>query len=284
MADIIQCPQDLILLFDECGTPSFRLKAERQYFLGVSVRYAQAEENGILEACNDAAGLSNKSPKKNDQLGVSTALHLARVLSGQPVAIYARYVDLRNSDLRKVIEDYGEAGNRVRMAIRAKHEAGVRPRKTAQILHCHMLYHCLFEPVLDLIQVCEYPLFSVHPFIDAWSIPLCDKELYLNGRSESMQEQVNKLLEREKKQGFIAVKPVIPLENSSVPPLLKRKRLVDAVTSTISRSGIFAQETPSLSDPLPILISGLGEMMSCVDITSDLAADVRKLSKDILNE
>ena len=127
MPSIIQCPQDLILLFDECGTPSFRPGAERRYFLGVSVRYAQADENGILEACNDAAGLSNKAPKKNDQLGTSTALQLAQILSGEPVAIYVRRVDLQDSELRQIVENYERVGNSIRMGIRAKHEVGVRP-------------------------------------------------------------------------------------------------------------------------------------------------------------
>jgi hypothetical protein len=176
------------------------------------------------------------------------------------------------------------AGNLIRMGVRAKQEAGVRPRKTAQILHSHMLYHSLLEPVLDLSDVCTYPLFVVHPFIDAWPIPVCDRNMYLNHRSESMEELANKFLVREGRHGFITVKPVILLEKTSELLLLKRKRLIDAVTSTVSRSTVFGQRTDGRGDPLTVFMSGLGQRVTCKDITRIVAQDIRKMSKEVLGQ
>ncbi|HUJ09714.1 MAG TPA: hypothetical protein VL171_06785 [Verrucomicrobiae bacterium] len=282
MLAIIACPKNIILLFDECGTPSFSPNAERCHFLGVCVRYEQADEDAIFAACDKLAALSNKTPRKNNELGHSTSLKLARVLSAQPVAIYARYANLKSHRLRNVVEAYGRAGNVVRMGIRARREAGVRERKIPQTLHSHMLCECLLGSILELIDASEYPLFTVHPFIDDWPIPRCDEDLYLNGRSESMQREANKQLARENKHGFIGVKPVSLLQNTSPPLLLKRKRLVDSVTSTISRSSVFTEQIPGSVNPVTILSSGLGQKVSCVDITEQLARDILEMAPDVL--
>lgn len=170
--------RELMLLFDECGTPSFKPKVERQYFIGVSVLYLKADEQQIFKICEKPSGLTKQSAKKSFAISPNTALTLAGIFSSLPITVTIRYIDLSDGPLRLAIEDYQKFGDSVRLNVRARKEPGVRERKIPQILHSQVLDHCLLEPLLDLVEH-DFPLFTVRPFIDAWSIPALDRAIYL---------------------------------------------------------------------------------------------------------
>jgi len=99
MSQRIISAQELLLLFDESGTPSFGAKVKSRHFIGVSVLYADVDEKHIFDTCDGPMGLSTRGPKKNSAISQSAALKLAAILSTLPITICARYINLKDGTL-----------------------------------------------------------------------------------------------------------------------------------------------------------------------------------------
>lgn len=283
MSKSLVTPPELVLLFDECGTPSFGPKVKRQHFIGVSVLYFEADEQQLFEACQTPAGLTKQSAKKSSAISPETALTLAGIFSSLPIIVTIRYIDLSNDALRLAIEDYQKFGDFVRLEVRARKEPGVRERKIPQILHSHVLDYCLLEPLMDLVDL-DFPLFTVWPFIDAWSIPAHDRAIYLKLRGESLQKRLNELILDLSKPGHVSVSHVATLDAQATHPAKTRKRFIDAITSVVSRSLRFSPSDIGLKDPVAVLEAGLGKRVTCRDVTSEVATRCTELRTQLESE
>lgn len=211
---------NMIVLFDESGTPTINNDSRTDWFLGVSVRYEEADEEMIFEKSRDIFYLSKSSPVKNDGINNLRAIKMALLLIDLPLHICVSKIDLSNSIFREHITSYESFGNIARSTYR-----GIRNRPIAQIIHTHILDHCLFNTIESHVNVKnEESIFKI--FIDNWSIPKNDIDTSLKYRASSLQRQISSL-----KNKTIAIHPINLLIKDS-----KRKRFIDSIASIVSRA------------------------------------------------
>ncbi|MCH7519535.1 MAG: hypothetical protein IH964_10995, partial [Candidatus Dadabacteria bacterium] len=74
---IIPNQSEIIVLFDEFGTPSFKDINTNNYFMGVSALYELDKEEDILNALDQSMGLSKSKPLKNDKIGKQRAITIS---------------------------------------------------------------------------------------------------------------------------------------------------------------------------------------------------------------
>ena len=103
--------KQIVILFDEQGTPTFRPDRETNSFIGVTATYELSDEEDIYKSCNELFGLSNTEPLKNRHITKTRAEDISNLLIRLPIRITISSVDLSNSDLQKVVTLYEEFGN-----------------------------------------------------------------------------------------------------------------------------------------------------------------------------
>jgi len=108
--------------------------------------------------------------------------------------------------------------------------------------------------------------------------------VYLANRARSLEKQVNKLLFNLNRPGYISISDVATLDRSSGGLSNKRKRFVDSITSAISRSSTFRQDSTGANDPITILVSGLGERVSCKEVTAEITSLCQDLTAQFQDE
>ena len=229
----------IIVLFDEFGTPTFRADRPINSFLGVSVTYKSDDEHHIFQQCDTEFGLSNVRPLKNDRISESRAEKISKLISALPVHITISSLDLSNEDLKRVVGLYEELGGEIRRLHR-----GVGQRVAAHILHDQILDDTLFSAISRYLE--DSPAnqyFEI--FIDDWAIPMSDIEVALDVRSKSFKEKINELHIKFGLATALGVSPIKRMAQDSV-----RKRFIDVVTSSISRS-FLPPENPRFS-PIPL--------------------------------
>jgi hypothetical protein len=214
-----------IMLFDEQGTPTFRLDRETNSFLGISVTYDFSDENSIFEQCGQLFGLSKTKPLRNNRIGNTRVLDISNLLTELPIQIIISSVDLSNSELEQVITLYEKFGNVMRKRYR-----NVREYPLAHILHSRILDECIFNSIFDYSERNKNNTnFSI--FIDNWAIPKNDVSIYLKERSSSFQAKINKLNREFNFPIQICVSSISLLNENNF-----RKRFIGVVASVISRS------------------------------------------------
>lgn len=212
-------------MFDEQGTPTFRNDRETDWFLGVAVTYDLEDEEELFNTCSELLGLLNKRPLKNAKIHKERANGIAQLIANLPIQIVVSSLNLSNSDLQRVITLYEELGSLLR-----KRHRHVRGRPIAQILHSHILDECIFKSITNYMDINQISSkFSI--YIDDWSIPTNDMEIYLNGRSGSINNKMNSLYKRYGSDFRIDISPISLLKEDSL-----RKRFIDEITSSVSRS------------------------------------------------
>ena len=118
-------------------------------------------------------GLNNTKPLKNRQISNERAIRIATSLCNLPIKMVVCEIDLNNQIFIETLKQYAESSNQIRIRERA-----VKERPIAQIIHSKILSNCLFEIItLCLEQNQSKNGFSI--FIDNWSIPQSDIEIYL---------------------------------------------------------------------------------------------------------
>ncbi len=215
----------IIVLFDEQGTPTFQPERETDWFLGVTVTYDLADEERILSSCSELFGLSNQKPLKNNRISNSRAERISALAAELPLEVIINSVKLANDEFQQAVRLFEQLGN----LLRARHRE-VGERNIAQILHSQIVDECIPHSIFGYVERhMTTSAFLVH--IDDWSIPRSDVGIYLQGRTQSIQEKVNTFYEEQGPNLRVRVPPIALLDEDS-----PRKRLVNVIASATSRS------------------------------------------------
>ncbi|MCJ7604222.1 MAG: hypothetical protein MUO63_22320 [Desulfobulbaceae bacterium] len=216
---------NMVVLFDESGTPAIINDQRTDWFIGVGVTYQQSDEKSIFAKCDADFGLSNSKPLKNDRIGTSRVIRMANLLAGLPLFIYVSAVNTANPTLRNIIIKYESFGAKARQNFRQ-----IRKRPIPQIIHSHVLDHCLFNLITGYFEEYESDAaFAI--FIDDWSIPENDIDISLEHRAKSLYGKISPLCANFTKGRLVSIAPLELLNKDS-----DRKRFVDGVASTFSRA------------------------------------------------
>ncbi len=217
--------KNMVMLFDESGTPTIKDNPRTDWFLGVGMAYEQSAEKMIFSRCKDACGLAKSRPLKNDRIENSRAVCIAKLLADLPVSIFVSRVNTVDPKYRKIIVDYEGFGNKIREEFRQ-----IRERPIPQIIHSHVLDHCLFHLITGYFeQGGGDAAFSV--FIDNWSISPNDINIYLKERATSLHRAISSLCANYAEGQPVSISH-LELLNTDTP----RKRFVDVVASVFSRA------------------------------------------------
>ena len=217
--------KNMVVLFDESGTPTIKDDPRTDWFLGVGVAYEQPAEEMIFARCKDACGLANSRPLKNDRIENARALCIAKLLADLPVSIFVSRVNTADLKYREIIVEYEDFGNKARQEFRQ-----VRERSIAQIIHSNILSHCLFHLITGYFeQGGGDAAFAV--FIDNWSIPKNDIDIYLKDRATSLNQYISSLCVDYHESKPASISHLELLKEDS-----NRKRFVDVVASIFSRA------------------------------------------------
>jgi hypothetical protein len=217
--------KDMVMLFDESGTPAISFDQRTEWFIGVGVTYEHADEDVIFFKAKADFGLANRKPLKNDRITNARAISIAKLLVDLPANIYVSSVNTADPRLREVIVGYERFGEKARWKFRQ-----ARKRPIAQIMHSHIRDHCLFNLVMNYFKEGgDDAAFAV--FIDDWSIPEPDIEISLRHSARSLYEKISRLCEEFDQGRLVLLTPFELLKTDS-----SRKRFVDLVASTFSRA------------------------------------------------
>lgn len=260
---------EVVVLFDEYGTPTFGERRDTDYFVGVAASYENNSETDLFEKCNLQFGLSNKKPLKNTDIKPSRVGKIANLIAEIPVEVYVVSLDIGNSDLKRVVELYEEYGNELRRIHR-----GLRERPIAQILHSQILSHTTFLAVTKYIESTQRSTsFSV--YIDNWSFPVSDESLALKVGRESMEQRVNEINAIFFPDVQIKLNNYFLLKDDS-----KRKRFIDVITSAVSRGFQSSGDPRYVADVLDIILNNDQTAISEIDITTTTIETLTKIMDD----
>jgi len=215
----------MIILFDEQGTPTFNINRETDFFLGVAVTYKLSDEKDIIESCKRVFGLQNKKPLKNNLISNNRINEISNILPYLPIQIIITSITLSDTEFQKVVELYKDYSNIMREKFR-----NVRERGLNHILRTFIVEDCIFYSIDNYCEKSQEDLlFSI--FIDDWSIPKSDVDIYTNFYSHSLETRINNLFNEFNFNFQISVPPINYLKNDT-----DRKRIIDVITSFVSRS------------------------------------------------
>ncbi|MEW6144482.1 MAG: hypothetical protein AB1598_05635 [Thermodesulfobacteriota bacterium] len=253
--------KEIIVLFDEFGTPTFKNNNTSDYFLGVAVLYELSDEDQIFNALDRLMGLSNSTSLKNDRIENQRAVNIAKQICQHNLYITAKCIDLANNILRNNTENYTLFGNFSRRIFR-----GVDERKDAHFLHSQILGTCLFDVISRFLEKNT----GKHRFeilIDNWNYPKTDIHIIVDYSTESLQQRLKELHDIDTKTDTqISLEPIKFLSS----PNDKRKRFIDVLTSIISRS-LLAQNNPKFDlQPVNELRLGLNNKFVFDHMTAEL--------------
>lgn len=226
----------MITLFDEYGTPTLRDDRENSVFIGVAACYDKSDEKRIFNSVKADMGLSNTNPLKNNQISNERAIRIATSLCNLPIKMVVCEIGLNNQTFIDTLKQYFESSNQIRVRERA-----VKERPIAQIIHSTILSNCLFE-VITLCLEHNPSKKEFRVFIDNWSIPRSDIEIYLNERSHSLNRSIQRLFP------YVNISPIELLNKDNY-----RKRFIDVLTSIISRNFEKPSSPKKSTTPLEIL-------------------------------
>lgn len=246
--------KQIIVLFDEQGTPTFEPNRETDFFLGVAVTYEFVREKNIFDACNDLFGLSNHKPLKNNRISNSRAERIVGLVIQLPIQLVVIAVNLGNKEFQHIVIAYEQRGNKLRKEYRQ-----VGERNIAQILHSQIIDECIPPSIFHhMDRHLTSSAFSIH--MDNWAIPRSDMEIYLQDRTRSIETKVNSFYEEQGPNLNVQIAPISLLDEDC-----PRKRFVDVITSAISR--FFLRDTTPRFSQIPLQILLTNNVNSYEDIT-----------------
>ena len=217
--------KNMVVLFDESGTPAISFDQRTDWFIGVGVTYEQSDEDVIFSKGKADFGLANSKPLKNDRITNSRAVSIAKLLADLPVSIYVSSVNTANQTLQEIIVEYECFGEKARRKFRR-----ARKRPIAQIIHSYVRDHCLFNLITGYFNAGgDDAAFAV--FIDDWSIPENDIDISLRYSAKSLYEKISRVCEEFAQGPLVSIAHFELLNRDS-----SRKRFVDLVASTFSRA------------------------------------------------
>ncbi|GJM14786.1 MAG: hypothetical protein DHS20C13_01130 [Thermodesulfobacteriota bacterium] len=252
--------QEVIVLFDEFGTPSFKDTTSSGNFLGVSALYTANNEVKIFRSLGTSMGLSNSQPVKNNRITKNRANKIASQVSLNNLYITARYLDLNNEQLEETSINYLNVSNLGRKIFR-----GVKERKDVHLLHSQILLSCVFDNIVRFLDCNDGDNYRFYIFIDSFSYPKSDSYIVLDYCSENLQKHVQKFQDESINNKNVFIEPLEFFTKSMV----KRERLIDCLNSIISRSILDSKSDKYDLEPRNIIQQGLDKRFSFQDITND---------------
>jgi len=267
----------LTVLFDESGTPTFSQKNNSTYFLGVALLYETKDEATILNDIKSTIGLSKSKPVKNDRLSSQKVIDCAKILGTKNIYISARYVQLDNSDLRAILQDYEKFGNLSRELYRGI----TTERKIAQILHSQIMGECIADLILTYAPEHLADSYIFEPYIDNWSYAKPDQHIITEFTPENLERKLRELLrENLKRDPQIIIRPIQLLIDKSS----DKKRLIDSLTSSISRGIYNVNDSKYDKTPTIDLSQSLGDRFTIIDVTSEMTVFINNVMYDDIQE
>jgi len=252
---------EVIILFDEFGTPSFKDTTSSGLFMGASALYLANDEKKIFKSLDKSMGLSKTQPVKNNKISKNRAKIIARETSSKKLHIAARYLDLNNKQLELVTNDYLRLSNLGRQIWRE-----VKGRKDVHLLHSQILLHCIFDNILEFLGCYQGGNIQFNIFIDSFSYPKTDLHIVHEYCSNNLLKHVQKYIDNDmNKQVNVSFDPIkfFAKHNTS------RERLIDCLNSIIGRSLLDVRSDKYDLEPRDLIQKGLGNKFSFGDITDE---------------
>ena len=259
--------KNIIVVFDESGTPKMADDKRTDWFLAVGVAYEQSAEDMIFCKCKDAFSLSNSQPLKNYRISNSRAVRIANLLADVPVSICVSKLNTADPTFRNMIIDYECLTKKARELRQA------RGRSIAQIIHSQALDHCLFHLITGCFEAGEGDA-AFALFIDDWSIPKNDTDIYLEDRATSLEHKISLLCEKYHMDQTLSIARLELLNTDT-----SRKRFVDVVASTFSRAYL-KRDHPNYSYDAARILQECGKAR-CRDATKYSIELMHKVMNDL---
>ena len=236
--------KDVTVLFDESGTPLIFGKYRFDWFLGCGVRYEQSAETEIFARCNETVGLSKNKPLKNNRISIDRVIRVARVLMDLPLSINVSGIDTTDPEYRRIVKNYRHFAKKAR----ATQRPVVHDRSTGPIIHAHVLDHCLFHSISGCFEARGRDT-HVSVFIDNWSVPGNDVDVYFEERAGTLNLSISSLCSRHHLGRPLSIRRIEMLKDDT-----NRKRFVDVVTSVFSRAFLRTDNPRHTREAMDILV------------------------------
>ncbi len=261
----------IIVLFDEQGTPTFQPDRETDCFLGVAVTYDLTEEKEIFSSCSELFGLSKTKPFKNRHINNARAERISDLVIKLPIQIVVRSVKLNNEEFQYVLTVYEQLGNELR-----KKHRHIGERNIAQILYSEILVETVFTSITDYMES-HLADSAISIYLDNHSFPKDDIKIHLKDWAQAIQVDVDSFYEK--------LGPNINVRTASISLMTQdtpRKRFVDVITSAVSR--YFLREDSIRFSHVPLEILLKNNVNSCKDITQTTMDFTRHLMDHMLRD
>jgi len=256
--------KQIIVLFNEFGTPTFNFQHNLDIFLGVSVLFELDTESQIYDLCDEEMGLSIKNALKNNRIGVSRAKQISKVIATQDLSISTRYLKLSNDEFKTIVLEYKKYGD----LVRNKYREDVGDRSVSQILYDSVFNTSLFDVIANYLESkdknhnCNFEI-----YIDDWSFPVDDKDKYINDLTKSLKNKMQEYIQEGiNEDADISISKINILKGD----LSKRARFVDVLTSIISRAFLDSNNKKYDLAPLNELNTRLQNNLEIEDLTIEM--------------
>jgi len=267
----INSERQIIVLFDEQGTPTFGPKRDRDWFLGVAVVYDCENEKEIFSTCDALFGLTKPKPLKNDRIGNSRAERISDLVIKLPIQLVARSVNLANDEFQQVLTVYEQLASEFRKKHRQVKESNI-----AQRLYSQILVETVFSSIIGYMER-HRASSAISVYVDHWSLPRDDIEILLKDWPKGIQRDVNSFYEEQGPDLNVRIAPISLMKQDSL-----RKRFVDVITSVVSRS--FLREGSVRFSQIPLQTLLTNDDNRCEDITQETIDFMRGLMNHTLRK
>jgi len=256
---MIDQSDELIVLFDEQGSPTFRDDREREYFLGVAVSYLKSNESQIFIDCDKDFGLSKNKVLKNTVISNTRAKNIAQKFSSLPIQLTVASMKLGDTNLQRAVSLYRDFGN----ILRTRHRR-IRNRPIAQILYPQIFNHAVFSAVSNFIYQNPY-VKIVNIFIDNWSFSPNDTVIALDYNKKVFQKVIKIVLEKLEINTEVRINDYTILDANT-----PKKRFIDSIASVASRNYLNIDDPKYFHDVFDIMTSNKTMKHEIIDITDTI--------------
>lgn len=217
--------RQVIVLFDEQGTPTFRADRETDWFLGATVTYDLSDEEEIFSSCSELFGLSKTKPLKNRHIDHVRAEQISNLVTKLPIQIVVKSVNLADGEFQQTMTVYVQLVGE----LRKKHRR-VGGSNIAQKLYSQILVETVFNSIQDYMER-HLASSSISVYVDHHCFPRDDIEIHLKNWARSIERDLNSFYEKQGPDLRVRTVPISLMRQDS-----PRKRFVDVITSVVSRS------------------------------------------------
>ena len=253
---------EIIVLFDEFGTPSFQDNSTNNFFVGVCTIYELSKEQEIFNAVDNLMGLSNTNPLKNNRITKNRARNISQIACTQPIEITAFYIDLQVQELHETTNLHMQFSDIERRLARGI----TKERKEANFFHSQLLNDCLSYILISFIMK-RKENFNFQIFIDDCTYPEPDRIIALEDSTKFLKNRIyQNIIDDLKLDISINIENIMLLTDANS----KRKRFIDVLTTVCSRSFLDESNPKYDREPLNILSTGLRDRFMVQSDTAEM--------------